>query len=295
MNNVTNPPEERDPTYPRLERRAIRRQFTRAAPAYDAASVLQRRVADELVERVELLRLPPVTVLDLGAGTGYVGYRVRERFPQAQVVGLDLVPDMAIKASSIHPKLNFVVGDAEETPFANGAIDLVVSNLLLHWCDIGRVFLEAARILKTGGAFLFSTLGPDSLIELRTAWSKVDDYPHVHSFIDMHNLGDALVHAGFSAPVLDTDRITVTHHGLTELVHELRRAGATNALNERRKTWTGKVRYRRLVDNYDVFRDQGRLPSSWEVVYGFAFAGNVASTGNIKELSIPTITVLPEN
>ena len=295
MNTVRRDREEGSPASLQLERRTIRRQFSRAAAEYDDASVLQRRVADELVERVELLRSPPTTVLDLGAGTGYAGHRLIEKFPRAQVIGLDLVPAMAIKASAIHPNSLFVVGDASDIPFATGAIDLVVSNLMLHWCDIGRVFLEAARILETGGAFVFSTLGPDSLLELRTAWSKADDYPHVHSFSDMHDLGDALVQAGFSKPVLDTDRITVTHQGLIELVHELRRAGATNALGGRRKTWTGKDRYRRFVDGCEVLCDNGRLPSTWEIVYGFAFAGDVAVPGGGEELRIPVITVSPRN
>ena len=290
MNNSTKYQEDQGELSTQLEPHTIRRQFARAAGAYDSVSVLQQLVAGELLDRVELLRRVPRTALDLGAGTGYVGHRMKQRFPQVQVVGLDFVPAMAARASVIYPESFIVVGKGEEMPFANGAVDLIISNLLLHWCDIGRVFAEAARILKAGGAFLFSTLGPDSLLELRKAWSKVDNYPHVHFFNDMHDLGDGLVHAGFTEPVLDTDRVTVTHQGLTELTQELRRAGATNALVGRRKTWTGKNRYRQVLNLCESDYEKDRLLSTWEVVYGFAFSEGISARSSTEGSSIPVIT-----
>ena len=196
---------------PTLDERAIQRQFTRVAATYDSASLLQKKIADELIDRIELVGPAPDTLLDLGSGTGYLGRRAMEKFPALSVITIDRATAMASKSSSFDPRASTVIAAAEKLALPQESVPLVLSNLLLHWCDVNAVFLEVARVLEVGGAFLFSTLGPDTLMELRAAWAEVDDYPHVHEFIDMHNLGDALVAAGFSEPVLDTDRVIVTY------------------------------------------------------------------------------------
>jgi len=180
-----------------------------------------------------------------------------------------------------------VIAAAEKLALAKESVPLVLSNLLLHWCDVGAVFFEVARVLEIGGTFLFSTLGPDTLMELRAAWAEVDDYPHVHAFIDMHDLGDALVMAGFSEPVLDTDRVSVTYKGVPQLVEELRRAGGANARSDRRRTWIGKERYRRFVAAYETFREQDRLASTWEVIYGLATKDRATAERGIPVVTLP--------
>jgi len=270
-----------------LDERAIQRQFARIAATYDSASQLQQEIADELIDRIELVCPAPDTLLDLGSGTGYLGRRAREKFPALSVIAIDRVAAMANESSSADPGARTVIAAAEKLALAKESVPLVLSNLLLHWCDVGAVFFEVARILEIGGTFLFSTLGPDTLMELRAAWAEVDDYPHVHAFIDMHDLGDALVMAGFSEPVLDTDRVSVTYKGVPQLVEELRRAGGANARSDRRRTWIGKERYRRFVAAYETFREQDRLASTWEVIYGLATKDRATAERGIPVVTLP--------
>jgi malonyl-CoA O-methyltransferase len=274
-----------DELSPALDGRAIQRQFMRVAGTYDSASLLQKKIADELIDRVELVSSEPDTLLDLGSGTGYLGRRAIEKFPALSVITIDRVTAMANESSSADPGARTVIAAAENLALAQESVPLVMSNMLLHWCDVSAVFFEVARVLEIGGAFLFSTLGPDTLMELRAAWAEVDDYSHVHEFVDMHNLGDALVMAGFSEPVLDTDRIRVTYKDVPGLVAELRHVGGANVRLDRRKTCTGKERYHRFVDAYEAFREQGRLVSTWEVIYGLATKDRATA-----EQSIPVVT-----
>jgi malonyl-CoA O-methyltransferase len=268
-----------------LDERALHRQFTRAAAKYDSASLLQQKIADELIDRIELVSPDPDTLLDLGSGTGYLGRRANEKFPALSVIAIDWVAAMANETSSAEPGTRTVIAAAEKLALGSETVPLVLSNLLLHWCDVGAVFLEVARVLEIGGTFLFSTFGPDTLKELRAAWAEVDDYPHVHEFIDMHDMGDALVAAGFSEPVLDTDRVSVTYKDVSQLVNELRCVGGANARLDRRRTCTGKERYRRFADAYEAFRVEGRLASTWEVIYGLATKDRATA-----DQSIPVVT-----
>ena len=270
---------------PALDERAIQRQFARVAATYDSASLLQKKIANELVDRIELVSPAPETLLDLGSATGYLGRRAVEKFPALSVITIDRVTAMATESSSVDRGARPVIALAENLALAQESVPLVLSNMLLHWCDVGAVFFEVARVLEIGGAFLFSTLGPDTLMELREAWAEVDDYPHVHEFIDMHNLGDALVTAGFSEPVLDADRLSVTYKDVSRLVAELRHGGGANVRLDRRRTCTGKERYRRFMDAYEEFREEGRLASTWEVIYGLATKDRAA-----VDRSIPVVT-----
>ena len=286
MKDVTTAAAHRD-SNPALDERAIQRQFARVAATYDSASLLQKKIADELIDRIELVRPAPDTLLDLGSATGYLGRHAMEKFPALSVITIDRVTAMASESSSFDLGASTVIAAAEKLALAQESVPLVLSNLLLHWCDVGAVFFEVARVLEIGGAFLFSTLGPDTLMELRAAWAEVDDYPHVHEFIDMHNLGDALVTAGFSEPVLDTDRVSVTYKDVPRLVEELRLAGGANVRLDRRRTCTGKERYRRFAGAYEAFREQGRLVSTWEVIYGLATKDRATIERSIPVVSRP--------
>ena len=254
-----------------LDPKAIQNQFFRVAKSYDAASSLQRQVAEELIDRVELVRPTEEFLLDLGSATGHLGRSAKEKFPNMSIVEIDLSLAMAVESSTANASATTLVSSAEMLALSTESAPLVVSNMLLHWCDLGSVLAEVSRVLQVGGSFLFSTLGPDSLFEMRSAWAEVDTFAHVHDFLDMHNLGDALITAGFSEPVLDTDHFCVTYDEFLDLILSLRRMGATNARNDRRRTLTGKKRYQRAVDTYESFRNKdGKLPITYEVVYGLA-------------------------
>jgi malonyl-CoA O-methyltransferase len=254
-----------------LDQIAVQAQFCRVAKSYDASSVLQRHIAEELIDRLDFFGPVEDTLLDLGSATGYLGRCARRKFPRVSVVEVDMITAMAIESSKANPLVKAVISLPEKLALADESMPLVLSNLLLHWCDVGSVFSEVARVLQIGGSFFFSTLGPDTLLELRSAWDQVDSFPHVHDFVDMHDLGDALVMAGLSEPVLDIDRLHVTYQNVSNVIDELRSIGATNVRRDRRRTWTGKNRYIRFLSACEAFFDQGgRLPTTWEVIYGVA-------------------------
>lgn len=254
-----------------LDRRRIRLAFDGSASRYDEAAVLQRHVADELLERLSDLDVTPRRVLDLGCGTGYLGRRIVERHPSASVYAMDIAAAMARHAACIN-SVRALCGDAERIPFAAASFDLVVSNMTLQWCDHLALFEQVREVLEPDGLWLFSTVGPDTLMELRQAWRAVDEHPHVHEFIDMHHLGDALLALGFVDPVLDVDRINVTYPDVAALLRDLKTLGVVNASRARSRGMLGRRRFAALVEAYEGLRGgEGDLPSTWEIVYGQAW------------------------
>jgi malonyl-CoA O-methyltransferase len=269
-----------------FDTRQVRRAFSRAAPGYDAAAALQREVEAQLLESLEFYRLkhgdkqPPRRVLDLGSGPGHAAAAMRRRWPKAQVLALDLALPMLRAARSRerwHPLRHGVdraCADARALPLAENSIDLLFSNLCLQWVeDLPAVFAGFRRVLRPGGLLLVSTFGPDTLHELRGAFAQADATPHVSPFASIALFGDALMHAGFRDPVLDRDTTTTHYRDLPALMRELRTLGATNALQARRHTLTGKARFARAAEAY--VREHGNdhgLPASWETITAMAWA-----------------------
>lgn len=259
-----------------FDRRMVGARFAAAAYDYDAAAVLQAEVQLRLLERLELLGYTPTRILDLGAGTGRALKPLARQCPHAQLSAVDLAAAMLHRAHRQKPRfrrVNLAVAAAEQLPFADKAFDLVFSNLMLQWCpDPDRVFAEARRVLSGQGVFLFTSLGPDTLRELRAAWREVDNHEHVHTFIDMHDIGDALIRAGFVEPVMDVEQLTLTYDTARELMWDLRVIGARNASSERARGLTAPRRLAAVERAYERFRYEGRLPATYEVVYGTAWS-----------------------
>jgi len=185
-------------------------------------------------------------------------------------------------------KRGFICGDAENLPFAKNSIDLIFSNATLQWCnDLDHTFAEFKRVLRPDGLLMFSTFGPDTLKELRDSWRTADalssnEYPtHVHDFIDMHDIGDAMLRAGFSDPVMDVENFTLTYPDAYQLMRELKTLGAHNMASERRHSLTGKTRIKNMVAAYETLRINDNLPASYEVVYGHAWAPADVKPGEI--------------
>ena len=263
---------------------AVRRSFGNAAETYDGNAFLQREIADRLFERLDYIKLQPFTALDIGCGTGYATGKLRERYVDANIIGLDMALPMLVTArtqarpaqwfkrlTGSAPQLSWLCSDAEALPLKTESIDLAISNLTLQWCDPERVAKEVLRVLKPNGLFMFTTFGPDTLKELRTAFRAIDDTPHVNKFVDMHDVGDILVNAGFADPVMDQEIVTLTYTELKPLLKELKGIGAHNVLNGRRTGLTGRTGWARMVAAYEAFRKDGRLPATFEVVYGHAW------------------------
>ncbi len=260
-----------------IDKARARRAFEYAAAGYDAAAVLQREIADQLLERLNYVRLDPRRVLDLGTGTGYAVGPLQRRYRKARVIALDFAYPMLLQARRRGTWLRrplCLCADAERLPLTDGAADLIVSSSTLQWCnDTAAVFAECLRVLSPGGLLMFTTFGPDTLKELRGAWSGVDGHTHVSPFPDMHDLGDALVQARFADPVMDTERLTVTYLRFLDLMVDLKSIGAHNATAARLRGLTGPRRLAAVTAAYERERHaDGRLPATYEVVYGYAWA-----------------------
>jgi len=265
-------------------KRAMRQSFGSSAAHYDEHAFLQREIGDRLFERLQYVKLSPQRVLDIGSGTGYATQKLREQYRDAMLIALDIAPDMlrvardkAASTSLLKRMLGrrhdreYLCGDAEVLPLAGESIDLALSNLAMQWTDPEQVAKEVHRVLKPQGLFMFTTFGPDTLKELRAAFRAVDDAPHVNTFPDMHDIGDILVHAGFADPVMDQEIVTLTYEQLKPLLRELKGIGAHNVLPGRSTGLMGRQRWQRMVDAYERFRRDGRLPATYEVVYGHAW------------------------
>ena len=267
-----------EPSLP--EKRAVRRAFERAASTYDAHDVLQREVAARLISHLDPIRLEPRVVVDVGSGTGASLAALAERYPAARAVGVDLALAMLERSAKRTPAWRRLLGargpalvcaDAERLPLANACAQLLFSNLSLQWCHPEAVFAESARVLEPGGLFLFSTFGPDTLRELREAFAAVDRRPHVNTFVDMHDLGDSLVQAGFADPVMEMEMITLEYASVEAVARDLKAIGATNALKGRARGLSGRGWWRQVAEHYERHRRGGVLPASWEVIYGHAW------------------------
>jgi len=264
-----------------LDKSWIRRSFDRASKTYDAAAVLQAEVRSLLLQRLDLTDLSPRLVLDVGAGTGHAGRALQRRYPRAHVVALDSSFGMlraAGRQQSWFRPFTRLCADAERLPLPDESVELILSNFMLQWSDPDAVFAEFRRVLAPRGFLSFTTLGPDTLRELRAAWMEAGrggntgSQARVIQFIDMHDIGDALVRAGFAAPVLDVERYTLQYTDVRSLAADLKAIGARNAAAGRPKGLTGPRKFAAMQAAYEMYRVGGRLPATYEVVFGQAWA-----------------------
>ncbi|MCK5640701.1 MAG: malonyl-ACP O-methyltransferase BioC [Gammaproteobacteria bacterium] len=261
------------------DKKRVRASFDKAASTYDEVAVLQREIGDRLLERLDYVRLQPECVLDVGSGTGHCSSAIAKRYKKARVVSLDLAPGMlqqAQKRNSFWARTfssqAYVCGDAEQLPLADASCELLFTNLALQWCsDLDQTFREFRRVLKPGGLLMFATFGPDTLKELRSAWAEVDSEVHVNGFIDMHDVGDAMVRSQFEGVVMDAEEITLTYDKINGLFRDLKQLGAHNVNDGRPRGLTGKARLETVTQAYEKFRQEGVLPASYEVIYGHAW------------------------
>ncbi|MDZ7828467.1 MAG: malonyl-ACP O-methyltransferase BioC [Halofilum sp. (in: g-proteobacteria)] len=277
----------------RLDPRTVRRAFDRAAAHYERNAGLQREVADELIERLAAVRIDPAVVADLGCGTGHASRALVRMYPGARVYGVDFAPAM-LRAfdRGWWPRRRPVplCADLVRLPFADASVDVLFSSLAFQWIDdLPTLFAELRRVLRPEGVLMFSSFGPDTLMELRTAWAAVDDGVHVNRFPDMHDVGDALLGAGLRDPVMDVDRLTRAYADVRALMRSIKSIGAGNAATERSRGLTGRGVLERLDGAYERRDPDGRPLASWEVVYGHAWGAPIPRVGhgNAGEFAIP--------
>ncbi len=280
-----------DPAAYVLDKRRVREAFAAAADTYDRGAKLQKEVGEHLLEHLDPVRIKPRRILDVGAGTGAGAMALSQRYKGAELVSLDLCQGMLKqgrrKAPRWRSRHRFVCADAEALPMPAASVDLLFSNLTLQWCnDPDRVFSEFRRVLAPGALVCFSTFGPDTLKELRECWAGVDGHVHVHAFIDMHDLGDGLVRAGFADVVMDAERFVRFYADLKSLSVELKGLGTGNASRGRPRGLTGPGRLRKVREAYEQQRQDGGLPATYEVVYAHAWVPASRS----PEVAVDSIT-----
>jgi malonyl-CoA O-methyltransferase len=259
----------------------VRRASSRAAATYAGAAVLAREVEARMLERLQYITLEPGRILDAGCGAGDGAKLLAARYPGAHVLALDFARPMLEAARSHDPwlrrilkraRVDYLCADFASVPLPAASVDLAWSNLALHCAgDPQPALNELRRVLKVGGLLMFSCYGPDTLKELKSAFAAHDGPAHVHGFIDMHDLGDMLAACGYSAPVMDMEVITLTYADVDALLADLRATGQQNALAGRRRGLTGKGVFSAMRAAYENLRRDGRLPASFEIVYGHAW------------------------
>ncbi len=282
-----------------VDPRVVRRAFARAAATYDASAVLQREVGARMASRLDYVKLEPRSILDAGCGTGEAVGELAARYAGARVVALDvalpmvvaarerarrarslfrrLIPDALAGGRSTAPL--FICGDVNVLPLPGVAFDMIWSNLAVQWVnDLPRVLAEFRRVLKVGGLVTFTTFGPDTLKEIRTAFAHADGHTHTNRFTDMHDIGDMLVEAGFADPVMDMEQLTLTYADAGALMRELKQIGAANATRGRPHGLMGRRRWQRVLAALEAMRREGRIPATFEVVYGHAWKGEPKRT-----------------
>ena len=266
-----------------------RRRFDRAARSFASACFIHDEARRRLLGRLEGLRIGAGVLVDLGAALGEGARALERAFPGARVVAIDTSREMLVRAVS--GEFGKVAADAARLPFPDRSIDLLFANLVLPWTRPEWLFAEARRVLAADGVLVFSTLGPDTLGELRRAWARIDDAIHVHALWDVQTLGDIAVRAGLEEPVLDVDRIRVSYAELSGIIRDLRAAGATNTAPGRRRGLTGRRTWQRFVEA--LWRDQGegqqgRLHLTVELIFGQAFGSRAGSRpGAQGEIVVP--------
>lgn len=263
---------------PVFDLRQLRRSFGRAAAGYAEVAVLQREVEARLLEQLDYLDdRRPARVLDLGSGPGRASGAMKKRWPKSEVIALDLALPMlrqVPKHTRFWRPVRRICANAAQLPLADGSVDVVFSSLCLQWlADLPAVLAELRRVLSEDGLLVFSTFGPDTLVELREAYLAAGErQPPVSPFAAIQQVGDALMAAGFRNPVLDRDRYTLTYPDVRSLLQELRAIGAGDARVQRPRGLGGKARYAAMAAAYDDLRRDGVLPSTWEVITALAWA-----------------------
>jgi malonyl-CoA O-methyltransferase len=250
----------------------VAQAFSQAAATYDQVAGLQRIAADQLLKKGALFHLGKV--LDVGSGTGYVSAQLADVAAVTAVTGLDIAEGMLTYAHSCHhnSKLNWHLGDAQQLPLtlldsAKG-YDLVVSSLAIQWCkNLDAVFSGVAHCLSENGVFHCATLGPQTLHQLKWAWSQVDDYQHVNEFVALDTLRSALENH-FLEVDIECELIELKYLSVHQLTKDLKQLGASNRNAHAAQGLMGVGRLRKMVKAYENLRDdQGQLPVTYEVYY----------------------------
>ena len=261
---------------PRLDKAAVKKSFNRCAGQYDQSAILQEEVLSRLLGRLDYIKLNPALILDLGCGTGTAVKPLHKRYKKSTVLALDMADEMLAltrKKYGMFQRKWLLNADMERLPLKDGCVDLLFSNLALQWSnDLAHSLKEFRRVGRQGGLLMFTTFGSNTLKELRESWMQVDASPRVHQFMDMHDVGDLMLSAGLSQPVMDMEEIRMEYSTFNALLSDLKSIGATNAEKNRQRGLLTARKLNRLREAYETiaYKNQ-RYSATYEIVYGHAW------------------------
>lgn len=269
---------------------ADRRFFQQAAEAYEQYAVLQREIGARLLERIAFRHYEPAVVLDLGCATGAASRSLAEQLSAANIIALDWSSAMLARAAA--KNTHGLCADMHRLPFATGSVDLVFSNLAISWGrDVPAIFAELRRIMRPAAMLVFTCFGPDTLIELSSAWRQLGLAPLPQQFPDMHDVGDEMVRAGFREPVMDTEHLALEYPDLPCLLQELQATGIGLIAGEGLQEVIAGAGPEQFAVAYEAYRRQQRCPVTFEIIYGTAFAPDEGQPMKTPEGDVATFSV----
>lgn len=257
----------------------IARCFNQAAPHYDRHALIQQEVGKRLLTRLDCAPFSPRTILDIGSGTGLLTQALCQRFPNSTVIGVDLAYNMLHQAlrfpsHAATSNLFYLCGNMQRLPFKDQSFDLIFSNFTFQWAsDLPAVFAECKRLLSPTGQLFFTTLGPDTLCELRQSFAEVDHYQHIHPFYDLHDIGDMLFNGAFQDPVVDKENITLCYDNVLSLLQDLKGVGSSNYSSLKNPGCMTASQLKKLQMAYEQYKDPAHFyPATYEIIYGHALS-----------------------
>jgi malonyl-CoA O-methyltransferase len=246
---------------------SVMNAFNKASKNYNKHALVQNEIAARTNQKLDFINPNTETIVDLGAGTGLLSSKITQRFPESNIICIDFAHQSL--ANNEAPLK--VCADANKIPLIDNSADIIISSLMMQWCpNLDALFTECFRVLKNDGLLLFSTFGPDTLKELKKSWSVVDNKVHVNTFTDMHDIGDQMLQNGFQNPVMEMDTLIIKYHSVLDLLRDLKGIGAQTVTN-RSKSLTGKNNFNTMIQMYESFRKDEKLPATYEVIYGHAW------------------------
>jgi malonyl-CoA O-methyltransferase len=198
--------------------KSIENSLIAAPEAYATACILAETTAAEMLTRLEWVTLKPAVILDVGSGSGVASSLLRKLYPDANLLAVDVAYPMLRYAHAQDPSHKYICADAQFLPLADNSVDLIFANLILPWChDLDKIFCEWRRVLRPDGLLMFSSFGPDTLLEWRSALAEFT----LPDLLDMHEIGDALTRTRFASPVMDVENITLSYKSAKKFLQEL--------------------------------------------------------------------------
>ncbi len=245
----------------------IQYNFNRFATTYNKYAVIQKEIAFRVFSRLSSINKSADFVVDIGSGTGFLSDNLVKKYQLNKIISIDFAVNL-LKQNKV---INKICADCYNLPIKDNAIDIIISNLMMQWCDVENIINESCRALKNNGLLMFSTFGPETLIELKKSWAKVDDNPHVTKFIDMHDIGDIAMNIGLSGVVVESEIITMTYNKVTDVIADIKNIGAQN----HKPQPIAPAKFKKMINYYENYRINGKIPASYEVIYLHGWANKL--------------------